>query len=315
MTAELQSPSPTEGADAVPCNLCGGRDVRELYPAKVDQSNGHHSATEIYACTSNAYGLCGPIVRCQKCRLVFQSPVPPPSEIIHAYEEVVDERYEQERIGRVHTFGRDLAELQRYMAPGRVLDVGCHIGLFLEIAQEKGWDAWGIEPSNWAAERARTRGLQVIHGPLDEADLQPQSFDAVTMWDVIEHLSDPLGALKQCHELLKPGGVIAVCTMDVEALFPRVTRRRWPWYMQMHLIYFSKRTLAAMLDAAGYDVLGTAPHKRVVRADYLASRLAGYFPPAARLAESALDSFRLGDKLITVDLGDLFLMFARKREA
>jgi len=306
-------PTPVEYSDDAVCNLCGGRDTRELYPARVDRSNGHHSATEIYACTSNAYGLCGPIVQCQRCRLVFQSPVPPAAEIIQAYEEVVDERYEQERVGRVHTFGRDLAELQRYVSPGRLLDVGCHIGLFVEIAQAAGWDAWGVEPSNWAAERARRRGLQVIDGALDDADLLRESFDAVTMWDVIEHLNDPLGALRHCRELLKPGGIVAVCTMDVEALFPRLTGRRWPWHMQMHLSYFSRRTNWAMLDAAGYDVLGTAPHKRVVRADYLASRLDGYFPPAARLAEAALGSVGLRDKLITVDLGDLFLMFARKR--
>jgi SAM-dependent methyltransferase len=187
--------------------------------------------------------------------------------------------------------------------------------LFLEIAQEAGWDAWGVEPSNWGVERARARGLNVIHGALDHADLPQESFDAVTMWDVIEHLNDPLGALRHCRELLRPGGVIAVCTMDVSALFPRLAGRRWPWYMQMHLIYFSRRTLATMLEAAGYEVIGTAPHKRVVRADYLASRLEGYFPPAARLAQTALDSVGLGDKLITVDLGDLFLMFARKREA
>jgi 2-polyprenyl-3-methyl-5-hydroxy-6-metoxy-1,4-benzoquinol methylase len=313
MTAELEQLSSVQQTEAVSCNLCGGRDARELYPARLDRSNGHHSATDIYACTSNAYGVCGPIVKCQRCGLVFQSPVPPPSEIIHAYEEVVDERYELERIGRVHTFARDLAELERYVPPGRVLDVGCHIGLFLEIAQQSGWQAWGVEPSNWAAERALARGLNVIHGALDEADLPRESFDAVTMWDVIEHLNDPLGALRHCRELIRPGGVIAVCTMDVASLFPRLAGRRWPWYMQMHLIYFSRRTLASMLDAAGYDVIGTAPHKRVVRADYLASRLEGYFPPAARLAQLALDSLGLSDRLITVDLGDLFLMFARKR--
>lgn len=314
MTAELTAPHTGDLTLAVPCNLCGSSDLREVYPATVDQSNGHHSATEIYACTSSAYGLCGPIVQCRRCRLVFQSPVPPPAEIIHAYEEVVDERYEQERIGRVHTFGRDLAELQRYVSPGRVLDVGCHIGLFLEIAEGAGWEAWGVEPSHWAAKRAEARGLRVINGALDDADLPREYFDAVTMWDVIEHLSDPLGALRHCRSLLKPGGIMAVCTMDVEALFPRLVGRRWPWYMQMHLIYFSKRTLAAMLDAAGYDVLGTAPHKRVVRADYLASRLEGYSAAAAQLADSALGAAGLKDKLITVDLGDLFLTFARKRD-
>jgi 2-polyprenyl-3-methyl-5-hydroxy-6-metoxy-1,4-benzoquinol methylase len=236
---------------------------------------------------------------------VFQSPVPPPAEIIHAYEEVVDERYEQERIGRLHTFGRDLAELERYVTPGRVLDVGCHIGLFLEVAEKAGWEAWGVEPSRWAAERAHAHGLSVKHGALGEVDLPHEYFDAVTLWDVIEHLNDPIGALRECRALLKPGGVMAVCTMDVEALFPRLAGRRWPWYMQMHLIYFSKRTLAAMLDVAGYDVIGTAPHKRVIRADYLASRLEGYWPPAAKLAASALNAAGLGDKLITIDLGSL----------
>jgi 2-polyprenyl-3-methyl-5-hydroxy-6-metoxy-1,4-benzoquinol methylase len=245
---------------------------------------------------------------------VFQSPVPPPTEIIHAYEEVVDERYEQERIGRLHTFRRDLRELERYARPGRLLDVGCHIGLFVEVAQEAGWDAWGVEPSHWAARRAETRGLRVLHGALDDVDLTEGSFDAVTMWDVIEHLTDPLGALRRCRELLKPGGIVAVCTMDVQALFPRLAGRRWPWYMQMHLIYFSKRTLGAMLRAAGYDVLGTAPHKRVVRADYLASRLEGYCRPAARLVTGALGAVGLQDRLVSVDLGDLFLMFARRRD-
>jgi 2-polyprenyl-3-methyl-5-hydroxy-6-metoxy-1,4-benzoquinol methylase len=315
MTTELYAPVLSEESEPVPCNLCGSMDAEQIYPAQRDSRIGHHfTATDLYACTSSVYGECGPIVRCRRCRLVFQSPVPTSSEILQAYEEVVDERYEQEREGRVHTFKRDLTEMERYVAGGRVLDVGCHIGLFLEIAEQAGWEAWGVEPSRWAASRAEERGLRVFHGPLEDVNLPREHFDAVTMWDVIEHLSDPLGALRECRELLKPGGVISVCTMDVEALFPRLAGRRWPWYMQMHLIYFSKRTLTAMLDAAGYDVLGMAPHKRVVRADYLASRLEGYSKPAAKLATSALDAVGLSNGLITVDLGDLFLTFARKRD-
>ena len=240
-------------------------------------------------------------------------PGPPPSEIIQAYEAVVDERYEQERIGRVHTFTRDLTELERYMPPGRVLDVGCHIGLFLEVARKSGWDAWGVEPSSWAADRAHARGLQVIHGALTESDLPCDSLDAVTMWDVIEHLNDPLGALRHCLGLLKPGGVIAVCTMDVEALFPRPRRRVWPWYMQMHLIYFSRRTLASMLGAPATRC-SELPRTSAWCGPITSLRGSRAIFRLARLAEAALGSFGLSDKLITVDLGDLFLMFARKRE-
>ncbi|MBL7183339.1 MAG: class I SAM-dependent methyltransferase [Anaerolineae bacterium] len=82
--------------------------------------------------------------------------------------------------------------------PGRrLLDVGCHIGVFLGIAQERGWAAWGIEPSRWAAREARGRGLQVIEGTLDDVHLAGESFDVITLWDVIEHLTDPLRELRE----------------------------------------------------------------------------------------------------------------------
>lgn len=312
MSTELEIALPDDGLRTVPCNLCGGSDPRELHPAALPSRNGHASPTDLYACTSNAYGRCGPIVQCRQCGLVYQNPVPAAPDITHAYEEVVDQRYEQERIGRLHTFARDLAELERYTRGGRLLDVGCHIGLFLEVAQNSGWEAWGVEPSHWAAGRAQEHGLRVLHGTLDTVDLPEDSFDAVTLWDVIEHLPDPLAELRKCRQLLRPGGVVAICTMDVEALFPRLVGRRWPWYMQMHLIYFSKRTLTAMLEAAGYEVLGMVPHKRVVRADYLASRLEGYFRPAARMLGSLIRGLGQRDRLVTVDLGDLFLTFARR---
>ena len=294
-----------------PCNLCGSQLSRELYPER--DGIADFDANDLFACTSTAYGHCGPIVRCLQCGLVRQNPQPTEADLIDAYGEVEDERYEEEATGRVETFSRALRDLMRHEPGGRLLDVGCHIGVFLDVARSVGWQVSGVEPSRWSAERARSRGLAVIEGTLETAGFADGSFDVVTMWDVVEHVADPLTELKRAHRVLRQGGLLALSTMNVEALFPRLAGRRWPWYMQMHLYYFTPKTLGAMLEQAGFEVLETVPHKRVVRLAYLVSRVEAYCRPLARVLEWLARRSGQGSRLVTVDLGDIFTCYARKR--
>ena len=100
--------------------------------------------------------------------------------------------------------------------------------------------------------------------------------------------------------------------MNVDALFPRLAGRRWPWYMQMHLVYFSRRTLHNMLTKAGYRVVEVTPHRRVVRLSYLISRIEPYCKPLYQALDWVVRQTRQGDRLVAVDLGDIFMTFARK---
>ncbi|MCC7106811.1 MAG: class I SAM-dependent methyltransferase [Chloroflexi bacterium] len=242
-----------------------------------------------------------------------QNPQPEPSDLVAAYDEVVDERYEEEQAGRIATFNRVLDDLEQHEATGRLLDVGCHTGVFLTVARERGWDVSGVEPSRWSVDRARERGLDVLHGTFGTVSLPAGGFDVITMWDVIEHLADPLAELQHAAALLRPGGLLAISTMNVEAWFPRVLGRHWPWYMQMHLYYFTPSTLRQMLAEAGFEVARSVAHKRVVRLAYLVSRLEAYCRPVARLLEWVVNRRGQGDRLVSVDLGDIFVTFARKR--
>jgi 2-polyprenyl-3-methyl-5-hydroxy-6-metoxy-1,4-benzoquinol methylase len=294
-----------------PCNLCGSQLSRELYPER--DGIADFDANDLFACTSSAYGHCGPIVRCLQCGLVRQNPQPIEADLIDAYGEVEDARYEEEATGRVETFSRALRDLMRHEPGGALLDVGCHIGVFLDVARSVGWQVAGVEPSRWAAERARSKGLDVTEGTLETAGLEEGAFDVVTMWDVVEHVADPLTELKRAHRVLRPGGLLALSTMNVEALFPRLAGRRWPWYMQMHLYYFTPRTLGSMLEQAGFEVVERVPHKRVVRLAYLVSRVEAYCRPLARMLEWLVEKTGQGSRLVTVDLGDIFTCYARKR--
>ncbi|MPZ13255.1 MAG: methyltransferase domain-containing protein [Chloroflexi bacterium] len=295
----------------VRCNLCGADACREIYPSRLTNAS-ERDIHEIFACTSNAYGECGPIVRCTACGLVYQNPQPDPEDILAAYVQVVDARYEEEREGRVHTFRRALVELEEYAAPGRLLDVGSHLGVFVEVARERGWEAHGVEPSLWATERARARGLPVTCGTVADLAAGGEPHDVITLWDVIEHLSDPSGELRRLYRLLRPGGVLALSTMDVDAPVARLLGRNWPWYMLMHLFYFSRDTIRRLVESAGYEVIEVRRHRRIVRFSYLISRLERRIGRLYQPLDWAVERTGLGRRLVTVDLGDVITLFARR---
>jgi len=285
-----------------------------LYPDTLGNDD-HSGSIERFRCTSSGYGRHHAIVKCRRCGLVYASPRGGDEDINESYEQVVDDLYLEERRGRVLTFERNFRPLEALMSDvprPRLLDVGCYVGIFLEIAERHGWEAYGVEPSRWAAEEARCRGLQVFNGTLSHADLAPNSFDVVTLWDVIEHLTDPKGDLQRVNRLLRPGGVVCIHTIDIGSLLPRLLGPRWPWLMEMHLYYFSRRTMAQLLEANGFQVLRQFAQGRYVLLDYLLAQSSAVSPGLSQILRGCARGLGIGQLAIPVNLGDLFTTLACK---
>ncbi len=301
---------------SVPCNLCGRDDWSVRHPATL--SHGDDLDVSAFRCTNPGYGSHAQIVTCNHCGLVYANPRWSPEELVSAYTAVTDTTYVEERQGRELTFTKHLQDLEKHTGPalGRdLLDVGAYIGVFVEVATASGWNAAGVEPSEWGASEARQRGLNVMQGTMDSAELRGCQFDVVTMWDVIEHVADPMAELQKAYELLKPGGWIAVHTMDIDSLTAKLMGKRWPWFMDMHLTYFSQKTLGQMLQKAGYDIVWSGTQGRYLRMGYLASRVAGLSSRLGKLADAAIHAFGLRETAIPVNFGDLFTVYARKPDA
>ena len=132
------------------------------------------------------------------------------------------------------------------------------------------------------------------------------------MWDVIEHVTDPLGTLQSAWERLEPGGYLIVHTMDMDSLFARVTGHRWPWFMEMHLTYFTRTTLQRMLEKAGFTASWMGAQGRYLHAGYLASRVTALAPLFGRPTEWLVSALRLNGHPVRINLGDLFTVYARK---
>ncbi len=299
----------------VACNLCGSTETRPRFPGTLS-ADALPSNPDAFRCTHSGYGRHHAIVQCRNCGLVYTNPRLEGTQILDSYVAVEDPLYLQEREGRVLTFERHLRPLEKLKPPpGRLLDVGAYTGVFVEIAGRHGWEAWGIEPSRWAVGEAHKRNLfRIVEGTLGSADLPTASFDVVTMWDVIEHVTDPLAELRHAHRLLKPGGLLVVHTMDIDSLFARMMGARWPWLMEMHIYYFSRRTLAAMQEKAGFEVMRAVAQGRYLRLGYFATRLGGLLgQPVGRAFGGLFKLLRLSQAAIPINLGDLFTAYALKQ--
>jgi 2-polyprenyl-3-methyl-5-hydroxy-6-metoxy-1,4-benzoquinol methylase len=228
---------------------------------------GHSRSTRL--CRKNGFDL----ARCESCELIFVANPPHTEQLSHFYS--FDHGYQAHFAGAQSdaraegAARRHLGDLRRYKRAGRLLDVGCSAGIFLKAARAAGWEVCGVELSEDTASIARQRfGLDVRGGALTESTFAPASFDAVTLWDVVEHLPDPVPVLRIARTILKDDGVLLIETPNVEGLFPRLSYRaasdgrywRHP-EPPAHLFQFSKKTMGRALQASGLRAIEIADRR------------------------------------------------------
>jgi SAM-dependent methyltransferase len=256
----------------------------------------------------------GDFVRCQECGHLQLQPMPSVAELEEGYRDAASEDYEEERTGQLATARAELERIGRHVSPGRLADLGCWVGFLVEEAGRLGWDAVGVEPSAWAAARARSRGLDVIEAPLLDAVLPEGSFDAVTMGDVIEHLPDPGEALGRVSELLAADGVLWLATPDAGGRVARVLGKRWWSVIPTHVHLFTRSSVTRLLERHGYEVLEVATSPKTFSVRYYLERFGGYWPPLARAAVGGAKAVGMADRSWTPDFGDRMAVIARRRQ-
>jgi 2-polyprenyl-3-methyl-5-hydroxy-6-metoxy-1,4-benzoquinol methylase len=167
---------------------------------------------------------------------------------------------EQRSFRRGKGFLKQISKLLN-QSPGqvRLLDVGCSSGAFLNTAVNLGFLAEGIEPAPKAAAAALASGLNVRQGFLQEAGYADGKFDAVTLIEVIEHLSQPLELLEEIHRILRPGGVLLIGTGNAASWSMAAMGSRWE-YLSIskhggHISFFSPESIASLAQRSGFSVV------------------------------------------------------------
>ena len=255
--------------DLSPCPLCGSEERHE----------------NVYVFPPFA------VARCRRCRLWYLHPrLAEPA--MHAQYEA-DSYFEggaagyssyqaQERTLRP-TFRRFLAELDRRgMTGGRLLEVGCAYGFFLDEARSRFTHRTGTDYSPAALEKARGRADHVILGGTAQIPAG-ELFDCIAVIHVIEHIYDPQDFLRTLAGHLRPGGWMVLATPDMGSPWRPLMRYRWPFFkIPEHVTYFDRRTLGDLLRRSGYETVQSLPYASVFSFDLIGEKLGIRMPAILR---------------------------------
>lgn len=235
------------------------------------------------------------LVRCTACDLVY---VTPTFDEAHYKEVYASEEYQDivRDLGiksheyRVSRFGTERVDIMSRFVKGdspRFLDVGCSTGFVVEAARDRGWRAIGTDLNPSAIEFGRSRGLDLRTVALEDAGFEAGSFDAVGLFDVLEHLIDPAPVLRACKRLLAPGGIVFLYVPNYDSasrlLMGKDAHFIWPTH---HLNYYTPATLSDLMAREGLTTEYVAT-EGLDLVDYLWQRREVQGKPDDSLAEIA----------------------------
>jgi SAM-dependent methyltransferase len=310
MSVEMDTPAASPRLLATRCAICGTKSgAEEMYPATLELSA---LTPALFSARRLPDRVHHRIVRCRRCRLVRSDPVLDPGAMAELYRASSFD-YGQELEGLRSTYGAALDRVAALVpAQGELLDIGCGSGFVLSLALDRGWESVrGVEPSADAIDHAPREIAAVIEHDLMRPGLfAAASFDAVTLFQVLDHMPDPLALLRESYRILKPGGVILAFNHNVSACSARVLRERSPIIDVEHTYLYSPPTMTALFEAAGFLVDHAEPVNNTCSAGYLLHLL----PIPSALKRAILPRFRrsrLGRVQCTLPLGNLCLLARR----
>ncbi|MDD5309229.1 MAG: class I SAM-dependent methyltransferase [Deltaproteobacteria bacterium] len=291
----------------VACNLCGRDDCSVRYSV-----NGMR------------------LVRCNACGLSYFNPRLADEDIariyrgdyfcngsirsrsgpIYGYQDYLGDKRNIQQ-----DFSRKIDSIRGQVRRGRVLEIGCAFGFFLELMRAEGWRTEGIEPNPGAAAYASSvLGLDVGEGSFMDRDYGSETYELVAMFDVVEHLVDPKAALLRIHRILKADGLLVLSTVDIDSLVARALGPKWEDIRRSrcHLWMFSKKTMSRMLRECGFEILDVSSYGKVFEVGFALRRAAPYNPVLFNALLVAARSLGIDRMNVHVDIRSKLCYHARK---
>lgn len=266
------------------------------------------------------------IVECTNCRFVYVNPRLEKKELLKLYE---SDYFDNQLVGYFHyTEGKELRKknFRKWVTDAstflprqnriKALDVGCAAGYCLEVFQEQEWQPHGIELDHALAHALRQKGFMVFDSPLLQSK-HIGKYGLITMFDVIEHLTDLHENVSILHQLLEDDGIVVLVTPNFDSWQRRLFRKKWFQLKPVeHINYFTRETLGKLVEANGFEIVTTRHSGQFCNTAFLENRLKKYrlqpLLPFLRFAQKVLGN---KERFFYVDTASLYVVMKKASAA
>lgn len=265
------------------------------------------------------------VLSCLDCGVEFLFPQPGDHDLKKLYSEnyylawgiIGNGENESTKKMKGATFQLRLALIGEYIRSGKILDVGCATGYFLEAAKEKGFEVYGVEFSGFSSGIAKKKFGEnnVFYGTLEQCDFTDKMFEVIAMSDLIEHVRIPQQTLLKAATLLKDDGVIMIMTPDTKTLSNKFMGKKWTHYKLEHFFYFNRIAMNSLAEKCGLKVVHYEKSKKALNIEYLYTQYNVYkhwfLTPALKGLHFMLSS-KLRTKNFYFSIGEMVVILKKK---
>ena len=281
------------------CTICQATDLKQIRIGKIDKTG----------------------YKCGACSFVFLWPQPTEKEITDIYQESYykswgvstgEEKPETARLKK-GTSECYLKRIAAHKANGRLLDIGSAFGYLMEVAKSYGFDAYGVELSNFSSSIAKKKfGSKVFEGKLGDANFPGAYFDVITMFDLIEHIPQPIEFMKEVKRIIKPGGFIGITTPDTSSLsYKLLGKRGWFHWKFEHLGYFNRKSTEELARRTGFTLVEKKRAFKTMSFQYLLDQFRMFphpvFSPLMRFLDRIIPK-SLKHRTFSISGGEMFVI-------
>jgi len=298
--------------DLAPCCVCGSSDRTVRFPATP------RTGDELPA--AGPYAGHYRINTCNGCGLVYSTPIFEQEQVLELYSNFSEANVAEGEIENVRVTMRNYYELGRPFLPRkqRALDIGCDIGLLLEVMQSEGFtELHGLEPVGIARAQAvkRVPGADISGSFYEDTDFQNIGFDLITLIHVLDHLVRPDMVLDRVYHDLQSGGICIAVVHDIESVLARLMGERFPVLNYFHHYFFSRRTLQSLFVTRGFEVLALAATRNRYSLSFFIDHMP-FLAPSARRALALLSRrLAVGHISLSIPVGNIGIVVRKPETA
>lgn len=232
--------------------------------------------------SSSDHKLIDQLIKCNKCNFIYLNPRINSNIIFNSYMNTPDKEFIKYNKSRIETFKKNFKKVINAIKiknkrKFKILDIGTGGGAFLLAGKKLGFNVSGLEPNKWLVNQARKKyKIDIFQGTIEKFKSN-KKYDLICFWDVFEHVVDLNITLRICKKLLNSNGYLLLNVPDHGSLARKILRYNWPFYLNVHLYYFEKKTIQKLLAKYNFKLEKDFIHFQKLPLKYILKRASNYF--------------------------------------